>query len=51
MEEDKKDNETLNGLTVEDAILILMYANKDKPITGRLMFVKQIFLLSKEIIP
>ena len=44
-------NNILNELTVEDAVLILLYANKDKPIRGRLMFVKQSFLLSKEVIP
>lgn len=52
--EDKKEKELKKlelELTPEDAILILLYANKNKPITGRLMFVKQIFLLVKEIFP
>lgn len=47
---DKKEKE-LEELTPEDAILILLYANKNKPITGKLMFVKQAFLLAKELIP
>ena len=45
------ESNNLEQLTVEDAIFILLYANKDKLIRGRLMFVKQSFLLSKEIIP
>lgn len=49
--EDKQFDAISREITMEDAILILMYANKNKPITGRLMFVKQIFLLIKEIFP
>lgn len=46
-----KKNEWLESFDVEDALLTLLYAQKDKPMTGKLMFVKQIFLLSNEVIP
>ena len=36
--------------TVSDTVLILLYAYPEKPIFGRLLFVKEIFLLTKEII-
>jgi len=49
--EKEKELKELEELTPEDAILILLYANKNKPITGKLMFVKQAFLLAKELIP
>lgn len=41
----------IQNLTVEDALLIMLYANKNKPINGKLMYVKQVFLLVKEILP
>jgi len=47
-------NETqtiLDTITIEEWILILLYAQKDKPITGKLMFVKQAFLLAKDVFP
>lgn len=44
-------NSNLETFSEIDGIFILMYANKDKPITGRLVFVKEIFLLAKEVIP
>jgi len=50
MEEKNQQDEQLNNLTAEDAIFILMYANKEQFLSGKLMFVKQIFLLTKEII-
>lgn len=37
-------------LTVRDAILVILYAQKDKPIYSRTMLFKEIFLLYKEII-
>lgn len=41
----------LDTITIEEWILILLYAQKDKPITGKLMFVKQAFLLAKDVFP
>lgn len=49
MEDAEKEN--VPNISIGDAILILLYANKKKPISGRLMLVKQVFLLAKEIIP
>ena len=44
-------NTNFENISEKDGIFILMCANKEKPITGRLVFVKEIFLLAKEIIP
>jgi hypothetical protein len=41
---------TPNDYTVSDLVLILLYAHPDKPIFGRLLFIKEVFLLTKEII-
>lgn len=41
----------IDSISVDEWILILLYAQKDKPITGKLMFVKQAFLLAKDVIP
>jgi len=46
-----KEIEEMPELTVEEWILVLMYSRKDKPIRGKLMLVKQMFLLTKEIVP
>lgn len=51
--EDSK-NETqsiLDTITIDEWILIILYAQKDKPVTGKLMFVKQAFLLAKDVFP
>jgi len=37
-------------LLVRDLILLLLYARKDKPIYGRTMLMKQVFLLFEEIL-
>ena len=37
-------------LLVRDIILLLLYAKKDKPIYGRTMLIKQVFLLFEEIL-
>ncbi|TET89807.1 MAG: hypothetical protein E3J35_08760 [Methanomassiliicoccales archaeon] len=37
--------------TVEDWILVLLGVQKDKPISGKLAFVKELFLLEKEVVP
>ena len=41
----------IDSISIDEWILILLYAQKDKPITGKLMFVKQAFLLAKDVIP
>ena len=41
----------LDTIIIDEWILILLYAQKDKPITGKLMFVKQAFLLAKDVFP
>lgn len=38
-------------LTVSDAILMLLYAQPDKPIYGRTSMMKQVFLLTREVLP
>lgn len=42
---------TMNALNFEDLIFILLNANNSKSIHGKIVFVKQMFLLSKEIFP
>jgi len=37
-------------LLVKDVLLMLLYAKRDKPIYGRTMLMKQIFLLFKEVL-
>jgi len=44
-----KKRKTFN-LLVRDLILLLLYAKKDKPIYGRTMLMKQVFLLFEEIL-
>jgi uncharacterized protein YwgA len=40
-----------NGLTSEEWVLAILYANDRKPIYGKLMLVKQVFLTTKEVEP
>jgi len=49
----RKDEDTKmsDRITIEEWILLLLYARKDKPIDGKLMFVKELFLLEKEVFP
>lgn len=54
LQSQESENETqtiLDTITIDEWILILLYAQKGKPITGRLMFVKQAFLLAKDVFP
>jgi len=46
-----EDNDFFESITPEDIVLTILYAQKDKPLTGKLMFVKQVFLFTKEIVP
>jgi len=38
-------------LNAEDWVLALLYANNQRPLHGRLMLVKQMFLVTKEMVP
>lgn len=40
-----------NRLTSEEWVLAILYANDRKPIYGKLMLVKQVFLTTKEVEP
>ena len=52
MTESKTKNEdVVNSLTNKEWILSLLHANNDKPINGKLMFVKQLFILANDIFP
>jgi uncharacterized protein YwgA len=37
-------------LTVSDVVLLLLYAQKDKPVYGRISLMKQVFLLIREVL-
>ncbi|ASJ16726.1 hypothetical protein A3L04_06390 [Thermococcus chitonophagus] len=47
---DKIKRENKQIITLRDMVLILLYAQKDKPIHSRIMLFKEIFLLYKEIL-
>jgi len=47
----REGNTPMFNRTAEDWILILLYALKEKPMNGSLMFMKQLFLLENELIP
>lgn len=46
-----KKEAVVNSLTNEEWVLSLLHANNDKPIYGKLMFVKQLFILANDIFP
>lgn len=41
----------LDNISLDEWILILLYARKEKHLNGKLMFVKQVFLLTHELFP
>ena len=41
----------INKLTSEEWVLAILYANDRKPVYGKLMLVKQVFLAAKEVEP
>lgn len=49
--ENKDNSSILDTISIDEWILIILYAQKEKPITGKLMFVKQAFLLAQDVFP
>lgn len=43
--------DVVNSLTNEEWVLSLLHANNGKPMNGKLMFVKQLFILANDIFP
>jgi len=46
-----KNEDVVNSLTNEEWVLSLLHANNGKPMNGKLMFVKQLFILANDIFP